>query len=102
LGTPLDTATWFGRGRIARSGPCCPGHSHVWQARSGETREVGDVGVVEAMAFYNLPLAMVLVYAGIRLELRSALLWRRSFCIWASAYGAFESLVLLAENYQGL
>jgi len=31
--------------------------------------------VVEAMSFYNFAAAMVLVYAGIRLDLRSALIW---------------------------
>jgi hypothetical protein len=45
-----------------------------WQARNGE-RGSPSTGVVEAMTFYNFAAAIVLVYAGIRLDLRSALLW---------------------------
>ena len=34
-----------------------------------------DLAVVQHMSFYNFAAAMVLVYAGTHLELRSALLW---------------------------
>src|SRR4026209_2997492 len=73
LGIPLDTATGLVAGRIAGAALVALAIA-CWQARSGE-RGKSAIGVVEAMAFYNFAAAMVLVYAGIRLELRSALLW---------------------------
>lgn len=45
-----------------------------WQARNGE-RGSPSTGVVEAMLFYNFAATIVLVYAGTRLDLHSALLW---------------------------
>ena len=73
LGASLDTATGLVAGRIA--GAALVGLAIAcWQARNGE-RGSPATGVVEAMSFYNFAAAMVLVYAGIRLELRSALLW---------------------------
>lgn len=73
LGTPLDTPTGLVAGRIAGAALVALAIA-CWQARNGE-RGSPATGVVEAMAFYNFAAAMVLVYAGIRLGLRSALLW---------------------------
>jgi hypothetical protein len=73
LGAPLDTATGLAAARIA--GAALVGLAIAcWQARNGE-RGSSATGVVEAMSFYNFAAAMVLVYAAIRLDLRSALLW---------------------------
>ena len=73
LGVPLDTPTGLVAGRIA--GAALVGLAIAcWQARNGE-RGSPATGVVQAMLFYNFAGAMVLVYAGIRLDLRSALLW---------------------------
>lgn len=73
LGAPLDTATGLVAGRIAGAALVALAIA-CWQARNGE-RGNSVTGVVEAMSFYNFAAAMVLVYAGIRLDLRSALLW---------------------------
>ena len=73
LGTPLDTPTGLVAARIA--GAALVGLAIAcWQARNGE-RGSPATGVVQAMLFYNFAAAMVLVYAGISLDLRSALLW---------------------------
>jgi hypothetical protein len=73
LGIPLDAPIGLVAGRIA--GAALVGLAIAcWQARNGE-RGSPATGVVEAMSFYNFAGAMVLVYAGTRLELRSALLW---------------------------
>ena len=73
LGAALDTATGLVAGRIA--GAALVGLAIAcWRARDG-ARGSPATGVVEAMSFYNFAAAMVLVYAGIRLELRSRLLW---------------------------
>ena len=73
LGAPLDTATGLVAGRIAGAALVALAIA-CWQARNGE-RGSPATGVIEAMSFYNFAGAMVLVYAGTRLELRSALLW---------------------------
>ena len=73
LGAPLDTATGLAAGRIAGAALVALAIA-CWQARNGE-RGSSATGLVEAMSFYNFAAAMVLVYAGIRLDLRSALLW---------------------------
>ena len=73
LGVPLDTPAGLVAGRIAGAALVALAIA-CWQVRSGE-RGSPATGVVEAMLFYNFAAAMVLVYAGIRLELRSALLW---------------------------
>jgi len=73
LGAPLDTAVGLAAGRIAGAALVALAIA-CWQARNGE-RENSATGVVAAMSFYNFAAAMVLVYAGIRLDLRSALLW---------------------------
>jgi hypothetical protein len=73
LGAPLDTPTGLVAARIG--GAAIIGLAIAgWQARNGERGSPAN-GVVEAMLFYNFAAALVLVYAGIRLELRSALLW---------------------------
>ena len=73
LGAPLDTATGLAAARIAGVALVALAIA-CWQARNGE-RGSPATGVVEAMSFYNFAAAVVLVYAGIRLDLRSALLW---------------------------
>ncbi len=73
LGIPLDTPVGLVAGRIAGAALVSLAIA-CWQARHGE-RGSPATGVVEAMSFYNFAAAMVLVYAGTRLELRSALLW---------------------------
>ena len=73
LGAPLDTATGLIAARIAGAALAALAIA-CWQARNGE-RGSPATGVLEAMSFYNFAAGMVLVYAGIRLDLRSALLW---------------------------
>jgi riboflavin transporter FmnP len=73
LGTPLDTPTGLVAARIAGAALVALAIA-CWQARNGE-RARPATGVVEAMSFYNFATAMVLVYAGIRLDLQSAMLW---------------------------
>ena len=73
LGAPLDTPTGLVAARIAGAALVALAIA-CWQARNGE-RGSPATGVIEAMSFYNFAAAMVLVYAGIRLDLRSALLW---------------------------
>jgi hypothetical protein len=73
LGAPLDTSTGLVAARIAGAALVALAIA-CWQARNGD-RGSPATGVIEAMSFYNFAGAMVLVYAGIRLELRSALLW---------------------------
>jgi len=73
LGVPLDTPAGLVVGRIAGAALVALAIA-CWQAKKGE-RGSPATGVVEGMLFYNFAAALVLVYAGIRLELRSALLW---------------------------
>jgi riboflavin transporter FmnP len=73
LGGPLDTPTGLVAARIAGAALVALAIA-CWQARNAE-RGSRATGVVEAMAFYNFAAAMVLVYAGTLLELRSVLLW---------------------------
>jgi len=73
LGTPLGTPTGLVAARVAGAALVALAIA-CWQARNGE-RGSPATGVVEAMSFYNFAAAIVLVYAGIRLDLRSALLW---------------------------
>ena len=73
LGVPLDTPTGLVAARIAGAALAALAIA-CWQARNGD-RGSPAIGVIEAMSFYNFAAAMVLVYAGIRLDLRSALLW---------------------------
>jgi hypothetical protein len=67
LGVPVDTPAGLVAARVAGAIAC-------WQARNGE-RDGPATGVVQAMLFYNFAITAVLVYAGVRLELRSRLLW---------------------------
>jgi len=73
LGAALDTATGLVAARIAGAALIALAVA-CWQARNGE-RGSAATGVIEAMSFYNFAAAMALVYAGIRLDLHSALLW---------------------------
>ena len=73
LGAPLDASTGLVAGRIAGAALVALAIA-CWQARDGE-RGSPATGVIEAMSFYNFAAAIVLVYAGTRLDLRSALLW---------------------------
>ena len=73
LGAALNTATGLVAGRIAGAALVALAIA-CWQVRNSE-RGNSVTGVVEAMSFYNFAGAMVLVYAGTRLDLRSALLW---------------------------
>jgi riboflavin transporter FmnP len=73
VGGPLDTPTGLVAARIAGAALVALAIA-CWQARNGD-RASPATGVIEAMSFYNFAAAMVLVYAGIRLQLRSTLLW---------------------------
>ena len=73
LGAPLDAPTGLVAARIGGAALVALAVA-CWQARNGE-RGSPATGVVEAMSFYNFAAAMVLVYAGIRLNLHGALLW---------------------------
>jgi hypothetical protein len=73
LGAPLDTPAGLVAARIAGAALVALAIA-CWQARNGE-RGSPATGVVQATLFYNFATTMVLVYAGIRLDLRSALLW---------------------------
>lgn len=73
LGVPLDTPAGLVAGRIA--GAALIGLAIAcWQARNGE-RGSPATGVVHAILFYNFAATAALVYAGVRLQLHSALLW---------------------------
>jgi hypothetical protein len=73
LGAPLDTSTGLVAARVAGAALVALAIA-CWQARNDE-RGSSATGVVEALLLYNFAAAIVLVYAGIRLDLRSALLW---------------------------
>lgn len=73
LGATLDTPAGLVAGRIAGAALLALAIA-CWQVRNGE-RGSPSTGVIGAMLFYNFAAALVFVYAGIRLELRSALLW---------------------------
>jgi len=72
LGAALDTATGLAVSRIAGAALIALAIA-CWKAK--KERGNSAIGVIEAMSFYNFAAAMVLVYAGIRLDLRSALIW---------------------------
>jgi len=73
LGVPLETPAGLVPGRIAGTALLALAVA-CWQTKDND-RGGDSTGVVEAMLFYNFAAALVLVYAGIHLELRSALLW---------------------------
>lgn len=73
LETPLETPGGIVAGRVA--GAALTTLAVVcWNVRNGE-RGAEASGVVTAMLFYNVAAAAILVYAGIRLSLQSALIW---------------------------
>jgi hypothetical protein len=73
LGAPVDTPSGVVAARIAGAALVALAIA-CWRAINGEHGS-SATAIVEAMLFYNFAAAMVLVYAGVRLELRSALLW---------------------------
>lgn len=73
LGVPLDTPAGLIAARIAGAALVAIAIA-CWQARNGE-RGSPATGVVEAISFYHFAATAVLVYAGVRLGLRSTLLW---------------------------
>ena len=73
LGVPLETPAGLVAGRIAGTALLALAVA-CWQTKDNE-RGGASTGVVEAMLLYNFAAAVVLAYAGIRLELRSGLLW---------------------------
>jgi hypothetical protein len=73
IGAPLDTATGLVAARIAGAALVALAIA-CWRARNGGGGSPAT-GVVEAMLFYDFAAAVLLAYSGIRLELRSALLW---------------------------
>lgn len=87
LGVPLDTPSGLVAGRIAGAALGALAIA-CWNARDGE-RAGPAKGVVIAMLFYNFAAVAVLVYAGIRLELRSPMLWptivlHLALAVWCS------------------
>ena len=73
LGVPIDTAPGIVVARIAGAALLALGIA-CWNARDGERNGPAN-GVVIAMMFYNFAAVAVLVWAGIRLELRTPLIW---------------------------
>jgi hypothetical protein len=73
LGVPLEPPAGLVAGRIAGTALVALAIA-CWQTKDCE-RGSTSTGVVEAMLFYNFAVTVVLAYAGIRLELRSGLLW---------------------------
>ena len=73
MGAPLVSATALVAARVAGSALFALAIA-CWRARNGEQGSAA-ITVVECMTFYNFAAAMVLVHAGIRLALSSALLW---------------------------
>ena len=69
LGVELDTPAGLvaGAALVALSIAC-------WQARNGESGSPA-MSVIAAMLFYNFAVGLILVYAGVRIGLYSALLW---------------------------
>src|SRR5689334_21953203 len=73
LGAPLDAPAGLVAARMAGAALVALAVA-CWRARNGE-RGSPATGVVEAMLFYNFAAALVLAYAGLRLNLHGALLW---------------------------
>jgi TRAP-type mannitol/chloroaromatic compound transport system permease large subunit len=73
LGAPLDAPTGLVAARVAGAGLISLAIA-CWNARNGERHGLAE-GMVVALLFYNFAAVAVLVYAGIRLELSSPLLW---------------------------
>ena len=73
LGVPLYTAAGLIAARIAGAALVALAIA-CWRAINGEHGS-SATAIVEAMLFYNFAATTVLGYAGMRLDLRSALLW---------------------------
>lgn len=73
LGVPLDTAGGLVAGRIAGAALVSLGIA-CWQARNGE-RGSAATGLIAAMLFYNAATVAIIVHAGFRLKVQSALMW---------------------------
>ena len=73
LGAALDSPVGFVDARVAGAALVALAIA-CWNARDGE-RAGPAPGVASAMLFYNPTALAVLVWAGIRLELRSPMLW---------------------------
>lgn len=73
LGMPFDAPNAFVVGRLAGASLLSLAIA-CWQARDSE-RGGAATGIVAAMLFYNEAAASLLVYANIRLDLQSGLLW---------------------------
>ena len=73
LGAPLDTPTGLVAARVAGAALVALAVA-CWRARNGD-RGSPAAGVVEAMLVYNFAATVVLVYAGLRLEMNGSLLW---------------------------
>lgn len=73
LDTPLDTPGGLAVGRLAGAALLSLAVA-CWNARNSE-RGGAARGVITAMLFYNVAASAILAYAGIRLNLQSALLW---------------------------
>ncbi len=98
LGASLDTPAGLVAARIA--GAALIGLAIAcWNARDGE-RTSPAKGVVIAMLFYNLAAVAILVWAGIRLELHSPMLWPTivmhlalgAWCLVSLWYGQRKSI----------
>ena len=73
LGVQVDTPVGFIAARLAGAAILSLAIA-CWQARNSE-RGGAATGIVAGMLFYNVAAALILVYAGMRLELRSEFLW---------------------------
>ena len=73
LGSPLDGAVASTIARVAGVALCALGLA-CWLARHDGVSHAAR-GLVTALVFYNAAASMVLVYAGVALELSSVALW---------------------------
>jgi len=73
IGASLDTPGALFAGRLAGAAILALAIA-CWQARNS-ARDGAATGIVAAMLFYNQATAFLLVYASIRLELQSTLIW---------------------------
>jgi len=73
LGVEINESVGLVVGRVAGAAVLALAIA-CWQARDGE-RGSASTGVVAAMLFYNASVESILVYAGVRLEFQSPLIW---------------------------
>ena len=73
LGVPFDAPNALLVGRLAGAALLSLAIA-CWQARDSE-RGAAAAGIITAMLFYNEAASSLLVYANIRLDLQSSLLW---------------------------